>query len=164
MLKDIIPMFYMPLYVYHYEQHSDYKAAALEYLKQEQIYENYSSEPHIKLSDGSLHREPIFQPYYHFMKECLDITMQDMGYNQRQSVTSMWATRQNKGMYHHPHKHGNSFLAGVFYFHGKNGTRGTTFMNTDNLLQIQPNIDTTKKLRFIEIWLVLELLLIFMMK
>lgn len=147
MLKDIVPIFYTPLYIFHCEQHNDYKPAVLEYLKQNDIYEKYSTEPHIKLSDASLHRETIFQPYYQFMKECLDITMSDLGYSQKQSITSMWATRHDKGMYHHPHKHGNTFLAGVYYFHGENGSSGTTFMNPDNLLQIQPDIDPTKRQR-----------------
>lgn len=147
MLKDIVPIFYTPLYIFNFEQHKEFKEEALEYLKKDELYKKYSVAPHIKLSDGSLHREPILQPYYQFMKECLDIVMEDMGYLQKQSITSMWATVQDKGMYHHPHKHSNTFLAGVLYFHGTSGSQGTSFMNIDNLTQIMPNRNPNKKLR-----------------
>ena len=152
MIKDIVPMFYTPLYLFHMENHEEYKQEVLEFLKNPALYEKYSTAPHIKLSDGSLHREPLLQPYYQFMKECLDFTMADLGYNQKQSITSMWSTIQEKGMYHHPHTHGNTFLAGVLYFHGQKGSRGTTFMNPSNMIQIQPNIDTTKQMRLSPIY------------
>ena len=59
MLKDIVPIFYTPLYMFHFEQHKDYKEEVLELLKNPTLYEKYSTAPHIKLSDSSLHREPL---------------------------------------------------------------------------------------------------------
>jgi hypothetical protein len=75
------------------------------------------------------------------MKDCIQYAMADLGYQPDVSITSMWATKQSPGQYHHPHKHGNTFLAGVYYMHGDLNNSGTVFYNPDNLLQISPNRD-----------------------
>lgn len=146
-VKDVLAMFLTPLYVFSYEHHKDLKEQTLEFLKDEKVFEDYSPSSHIKLSHPNLHKEEIFRPYYYFMYECLNYAMDDMGYTQGQSITAMWATKQERGMYHHPHKHGNSFLAGTYYLHAGSVAFGTQFFNTDNLLQISPNRNLSKPAR-----------------
>jgi uncharacterized protein (TIGR02466 family) len=138
MLKDIQAMFVTPLYIYYFPRHQELKDMVLSYLQNDEIYSNYSPSSHIKLSSPNLHKEPLFKEHYDFMMDCLDRTMIDLGYSQKQSITSMWATKQEYGQFHHPHKHGNTFLAGVYYLHG-NGVQGTSFLNPDNMTMISPN-------------------------
>ena len=146
-IKDIIPMFLTPLYIFTFDRHKELKSMVFDYLQNDKVYEQYSTERYIKLSGPNLHKEQMFSPYYHFMMNCYSFAMQDLGYTQNVSMTAMWSTKQEPGMYHHPHKHGNSFLAGVFYFHGGDKTFGTNFFNPDNLLTIAPNRDFTRPAR-----------------
>jgi uncharacterized protein (TIGR02466 family) len=138
MIKNVIPMFYTPMYVFSFERHAELKERTLKFVDNEDLYKKYSTAPHIKLSDPDLYNYEEMLPYYEFMKECYDYVMDDLGYVPKQSITSMWSTKQERGMYHHPHKHSNTFLAGVYYLHGAPITGGTSFLNPDNLLQIQP--------------------------
>lgn len=146
MLKSITPIFYTPLYTFHFERHEELKKDVMDFLCNDEHYKDYK-ENHVDLSGPNLHKEKILRNHYLFMYECLSFAMADLGYRADISVTSMWATRQKKGMYHHPHKHGNTFLAGVYYMHGSQGTQGTTFFNPDNLLQISPTRDLTREHR-----------------
>ena len=140
-------MFYTPLYIFHFPRHGELKYDTMNFVKNDSLYSDYSTAPHIKLSGPNLHKEQIMKPYYYFMMDCLNYVMDDLGYAQEQSITSMWATRQERGMFHHPHKHGNTFLAGVYYLHGSDKTFGTSFFNPDNLLQISPTLNLNKKER-----------------
>jgi len=146
MIKDIRAMFLTPVYVFSFKDHEKMKDVALDYLKNDDLYKDYSGN-HIKLSPPNLYKEQIFRPYYYFMYECFQYAMEDMGYSPEHSITAMWATCQEKGMYHHPHKHGNTFLAGTYYLHGSENSFGTTFFNPDNLLQISPTRNLEKPLR-----------------
>jgi hypothetical protein len=139
MLKETRGIFSTPLYTFTFENHSLLKEKTIEYLLNEEIYNKYSGyASHIKISHPNLHKEPIFQEYHDFMFECMRFAMDDMGYVPNISTTAMWATKQQRGQFHHPHKHGNTFLAGVFYFHGNDVTSGTDFLKPENLLQINP--------------------------
>jgi uncharacterized protein (TIGR02466 family) len=147
MLKDIVAMFLTPLYVFSFPRHAELKEEAMSFLLDESLYENYSPEAHIKLSHPNLHKSDALREHTVFIDKCLNFVMEEMGYSQPQSITSLWATRQTTGQFHHPHKHGNTFLAGTYYMNGTTGSCGTTFMNPDNLTQISPNRNMNKPLR-----------------
>jgi hypothetical protein len=146
MIKDIRAMFLTPVYVFSFADHEKMKPFAMEYLQNEEVYKDYSGN-HINLTAANLYKEQIFRPFYYFMHECIQYAMDDLGYVPDHSITAMWATKQEPGMYHHPHKHGNTFLAGTYYLNGSENTFGTTFFNPDNLLQISPNINFEKPAR-----------------
>jgi hypothetical protein len=56
--------------------------------------------------------------------------MNDMGYYDDCGITSMWATRQRAGGFHHMHSHANSFLGGSFHMFDADGNAsGTVFPN-----------------------------------
>jgi hypothetical protein len=65
--------------------------------------------------------------------------MQELGFQPRFTVTSMWATKQESFAYHHLHTHRNSFLGSVMYIHTDSPTSGTTFVNpTASMWQLEP--------------------------
>jgi uncharacterized protein (TIGR02466 family) len=149
MLKDCRGIFATPLYTFTFENHSLLKEKAFDYLTNPSIYQKYTGyASHIRISEPNLHKQRAFQEYHQFMQNCMSYVMEDMGYLPNISTTAMWATRQQRGQFHHPHKHGNTFLAGVFYFHGNEITSGTDFLKPDNLLQISParNRDLPEKM------------------
>lgn len=144
MLKDVRAMFLTPLYMFTFPGHRELKDIVLHHLENTDVFTNYSPQQHIRLSHPNLHKEPVFREHYDFMNDSLNQVMFDMGYTQEQSITAMWASCQRMGMHHHPHKHGNSFLAGTYYLHGNSETHGTSFINPDNLPAISPNKDPNK--------------------
>lgn len=143
--KNILPIFYTPLYTFSFERHNELKDQALRFLSNDNLYRKFSTASHIRLSDPDLYVYDTMKPYYDFMNQCFEYVMDDLGFMKDQSITSMWATRQDQGMFHHPHKHGNTFLAGVYYLHGEPGSSGTTFINPDNLLAISPTRNFKKQ-------------------
>jgi uncharacterized protein (TIGR02466 family) len=143
MFKGVTPIFSTPLYTFEFERHQELKEEAYNYLRNEDCYTE-TREPYIMMTSGNIHKLPQFRSHYYFFNECLNFVMADLGYSQNQSITTMWGTKQKQNGFHHPHKHGNSFLAGVYYFHGNDQTNGTTFLNTDNLMMISPNRNMKK--------------------
>lgn len=145
MFKEVVNMFTIPLYTFEFKDHQAYKSLIMQQLSSDSLYK--ISPPYLKMTNGNLHKNPIFKPYYDFFNESLNYVMSDLGYKQDQSITSMWVTKQVENSFHPPHKHGNTFLAGVFYLHGNPLSQGTTFLNPDNVLMIQPNLDHDKKMK-----------------
>jgi len=141
--KTVTTIFSSPIYTFQFKDHEVLKGRTLQYLENEEEYKETKA-PYIDLTSADLHQNEIFQPYHEFFDDCLSFAMHDMGYSQSQAITSMWATRQKPGGFHHPHKHGNAFLAGVYYLHGDQKTHGTTFLNTDRLTMISPNRDLNR--------------------
>jgi hypothetical protein len=137
MFKDIVQIFPTPVYNFTFPMHNELKQEAVKYLNDDEIYAG-SPVNYIKLTDGKLHKHELFRAYYHFFTDCFDLVMEDLGYSQKQAITTMWGTKQVPGNYHQPHKHANAFLAGVYYLHG-NDSNGTTFYNTDNFTMIMPD-------------------------
>jgi hypothetical protein len=97
----------------------------------------------LQTTEGNLHtHDEVLVPIRDFIQESFEHVMTMMGYEPKCGMTSMWATRQREGGFHHEHIHKNTFLAGVFYVydHDKSAS-GTVFRNhNSNLYQIQPRL------------------------
>ena len=122
-------LFGIPLYKRKYEYHSVDKQLVMGYLENEEIYEKNTFRDTLKLSHPNLHKEVLFTPFIDFVKDSLTQAFIDLGYEPSFEITAMWATRHIKGGFHHRHTHGNSFLAGVYYFDGPDNSSGTNFYN-----------------------------------
>lgn len=53
-------------------------------------------------------------------------------------ITQSWLTKTEPGDFHHPHKHPNSFISGVFYVHAEGETDKITFCRDMPAIQIMP--------------------------
>lgn len=122
-------LFGIPLYKRKYEYHGVDKQFVMNYLENEEIYSKNTFRDTLMLSHPNLHKEVLFTPFVDFVKDSLTQAFIDLGYEPSFEITAMWATRHMRGGFHHRHTHGNSFLAGVYYFDGPENSSGTNFYN-----------------------------------
>lgn len=141
-LIDRIDMFPTPVWRYRYSDFSRYKDQLISYFTQDNIFLNNQKKNDLVTTEGNLHRSDVecIQKLRDAFKSCFEDVMYRMGYSEDIGITSMWATKQSSGGFHHQHIHSNSFLAGVFYLYDSDRVaEGTAFINHNaNLYQIAP--------------------------
>jgi uncharacterized protein (TIGR02466 family) len=120
--------FYTPIYSFKFKKHKEYKEKVLNYLEDEELYKKNTRRRTLQFSHPNLHKEPIFEEYTQFFKECIAIAMDDYGHIPEFCMTGLWATKHKSNVgFHHLHTHNNSFFGGVYYFDGDEKAAGTAF-------------------------------------
>lgn len=140
-------LFYTPLWRYQYPDfHNDFPEL-LDVLTKDELYITDREKNGLQITTANLHKDKRLNKLRDFMQNSLEETMSDLGYLRDCGMTSMWATRQKAGGFHHQHSHKNSFLGGVFHFFDSDkNASGTVFVN-DNTSKyvIVPAVDKTKE-------------------
>ena len=125
-----VNLFSIPIYRFPFADHTSFKAQAMPFLYDEELYSRNSVGPTgLQFTHPNLHRESVFAGFREFVQANLETVMTLWGYQPQIQMTGMWATRHFDRVGHHRHTHGNSFLTGVYYLSGTNSNAGTTFYN-----------------------------------
>lgn len=140
-----IDMFPTPVWRYRFTEFEKHKKELIDFFTQDKLYFIDREQNGLQTTDGNLHRIDVplsVEALKKAFKECFEDVMIRMGYEKNIGITSMWATRQRQGGYHHQHIHRNCFLAGVLYLFDNDGeAEGTRFINSNNnLYQINPPV------------------------
>ncbi len=141
-------MFYTPLWKFQYPDFEKDAEFLINYLTEDRHYITNREQNGLQITRANLHKDPQLKRLTDFFHECGKTAMSDMGYLPSCGITSMWATRQRAGGFHHQHHHVNSFLGGAFHLFDVDGcASGTVFGNMDTAKYvIQPAVDPTKEL------------------
>lgn len=116
------------------------KDLILPWLRDESNYITAGKKNGLLITDANLHKNPLFDDVTSFIRSSVSRAMIQMGHKPDHVITSMWATKQERGGHHHLHNHKNTFLAGAMYidFEGMRPS-GTTFVNpTSECWQLEP--------------------------
>jgi uncharacterized protein (TIGR02466 family) len=132
-------LFWVPVFSFEYENQQELKNVAMDYLKDDNVYEENTRRNTLYFTSPELHKKEIFKDFKNFVQKCLAECMVEMGYFPSIQITAMWATKHVEAGFHQRHSHGNSFLAGVYYLNGTENNSGTRFYNVHrNHSQIIP--------------------------
>ena len=144
-----LKLFSIPLYKFKYPSHTDFKAAIMPYLWDDEVWKGAGpSNSHVDFTTPNLHKMEMFNPIKMFIKQSLEEAMTDLGFEPNIQMTGMWGTRHKGNQYHHRHSHQNSFLAGVYYLSGTQENSGTIFYNVHRRhTHIVPAMKTQMKIR-----------------
>jgi uncharacterized protein (DUF934 family) len=127
-------LFYTPVWRYEYPDFKDDQEALVKYFTNDDIYISERERNKLQITRANIHKDedPLIVKLSEWIKECCRSSMIAMGLQPDIGITSMWATRTAKQGYHHPHFHGNCFLAGVMHLWDVDGNAsGTVFENTE---------------------------------
>jgi len=126
-------LFYTPVWRYEYPRYREEAQRLVDHLTNDDLYLSQREKNGLQITRANLHKDDNLKDLYQWILECCESTMIHMGYEPRCGITSMWATRQRAGGFHHLHSHKNSFLGGSFYLFDMEGkAEGTTFNNSDS--------------------------------
>lgn len=143
-------LFYTPIWKYEYVDFKKDEDFLLEYFTRDEHYISEKEQNGLQITRANLHKDPALKKLTDFIISCAEDAMDQMGYEPKCGITSLWATRQRQGGFHHRHHHVNSFLGGVFHLYDHDHcASGTVFYNTDSSKYvIQPAIQTDKEQMF----------------
>lgn len=146
MLKAQTGLFSYPVYTFVFPRHEELKPVMMEYLDDESVYEENTKRDTLKFTTPNLNKIRQFQPLAEFIEKCLTQYVIDLGFLPQFQITSMWATSQRRGGWHHRHTHGNSYVAGAYYLHSTDAEKsaGTRFYNPQHMNVIVPPLDKTR--------------------
>lgn len=115
------------------------KSHVIGWLMDDRNYITSGKKNGLLITDANLHKNPKFRTITDFMRKNVWQMMFKMGYHPDFVITSMWATKQEFGAYHHLHCHKNAFLGSAMYIHADSPTDGTTFVNPlASMWQMEP--------------------------
>lgn len=146
MKVELHKLFYTPVWRFHYPDFENDQEFLVRYLAQDHLYLSEREKNGLQITRANLHKDAKVKKLTDFIHSCGKYAMNDMGYSDACGITSMWATRQKAGGFHHRHSHHNSFLGGSFHlFDADGGASGTIFHNSDiEKYVIQPPHDTDR--------------------
>jgi hypothetical protein len=149
-LNNLHKLFYTPIWKYEYVDFKKDEDFLLEYFTRDEHYIAEKEQNGLQITRANLHKDPALNKLTDFIIACAEDAMNQMGYEPHCGITSLWATRQRQGGFHHRHHHVNSFLGGVFHLYDHDScASGTVFYNTDSSKYvIQPAIQTDKDQMF----------------
>lgn len=138
--KDLFPT---PVWTDTFQGFAEYKKSIIDFLMDDSNYHAKEKRNGLVITDANLHLNPLFFPIRDFISAAIGKAMMEMGHKTDRVITSMWATKQEKGGYHHLHVHKNTFLAAAMYIHdsdnGASGVDGTVFVSpTSETWVIEP--------------------------
>ena len=126
-------LFYTPVWRYEYPYFGEDFDDLAEYFTHDDMYLSEREQNGLQITKADLHKDLKLERLKSWIQDCCESTMIQMGLKPDCGFTSMWATRQRAGGFHHMHSHANSFLGGVMYlFDSDNCASGTVFENTDH--------------------------------
>lgn len=127
---ETINLFAVPVFKFRYPKHKEQKLSFMGYLESDDVYKNVRNPgTSVDFTSPNLHKIPLFKEISKFFVECVNQSMEELGYVGNTQITSLWGTRHKEGIGHHKHYHSNTFLAGVYYLHGSENSSGTIFYN-----------------------------------
>jgi hypothetical protein len=130
MKVELHKLFYTPVWRFHYPDFENDQEYFVRYLAQDNLYISEREKNGLQITRANLHKDHTLKKLTEFIHSCSKYAMNDMGYLDSCGITSMWATRQKPGGFHHMHSHGNSFLGGSFHMFDVDGSAsGTVFPN-----------------------------------
>lgn len=140
-------LFYTPIWQFEYPDFTKDEEHLVRYFAQDSLYLAERERNGLQITRADMHKDKSVQRLTDFIQSSAETVMQNMGYKKDCAITSMWATRQRSGGFHHRHSHHNSFLGAVFHlFDADGGASGTVFHNTDiEKYVIQPPLDFDKE-------------------
>lgn len=149
-LKESHQLFYTPLWKYEYVDWKKDEQFLVEYFTRDEHYLSDREKNGLQITRANLHKDPTLKKFNDFIIACAEDAMDKMGYVPKCGITSLWATRQRQGGFHHRHHHVNSFLGGAFHlFDMDECASGTVFHNTETAKYvIQPAVQKDKEQMF----------------
>jgi len=140
-------LFFTPVWRFEYPDFKNDEEELVRYFAQDNLYLAERERNGLQITRANMHKDKNVQKLTDFIHSCSESVMQLMGYQKECAITSMWATRQRSGGFHHRHSHHKSFLGGSFHlFDADGGASGTVFHNTDiEKYLIQPAHDWDKE-------------------
>ena len=108
-------LFYTPVWRYDYPYYANDKEELFEYFTNDDLYITDREKNGLQITRANLHKDPVIQKLRDWIQGCCESTMTQMGFQPQCGITSMWATRQRAGGFHHNHSHANSFLGGAMH-------------------------------------------------
>ena len=148
MKVELHKLFYTPVWRFHYPDFVNDQEFLVRYLAQDNLYLSEREKNGLQITRANLHKDAKVKKLTDFIHSCGKYAMDDMGYYDDCGITSMWATRQKAGGFHHMHSHANSFLGGSFHLFDADGNAsGTVFPNLGaEKYVIQPAISRKNEL------------------
>jgi hypothetical protein len=120
-----------------FENYQAHKKTILPYLLDDNNYLTKGKNHGLLITDANLHKVELFSEITAFIRRNVALAMIDLGYKPECVITSMWATKQELGGYHHFHKHANTFLACAMCIHDSDGGAGGTQFVSPSVSSIQ---------------------------
>lgn len=138
-----LDFFPTPVWRYEFPDFYSKQEVLTRYLARDEMFFTEREQNGLQVTDGNLHDKtihPDLAEITDFFTLCFEDVMVRMGFEKDIGLTTMWATRQKQGGFHHEHIHANTFLAGVLYLYDIDGNaHGTVFKNNNaGLHQIVP--------------------------
>lgn len=125
-------LFYTPVWRYSYPHFIEDRKQLVEYFANDDLYITEREKNGLQITRANLHKDESIAKLVEWIQECCESSMLQMGLEPKCGITSMWATRQGQGGFHHSHSHANSFLGGAMHLFDMDGcASGTVFNNTD---------------------------------
>lgn len=118
-----LDMFRLPVYEFQNPDHDQFKEQWLEHIRKDKWFDTHTG---MHFTNPSLHKMDLFNPLVHFMGCSMAEVLTDLGMIMDFGFTGVWGTYQVNDAKHHPHTHGNSMFAAVYYLHSDNEDGGGT--------------------------------------
>ena len=142
MKVELHKLFYTPVWRFHYPDFEEDEEFLVRYFAQDHLYITEREMNGLQITRPNVHKDPKIKKLKDFFIESAKYAMTEMGYVDNCDISSMWATRQKPGGFHHFHYHHNCFLACAFHlFDVDKKAGGTSFFNSSSdRYVIQPQI------------------------
>jgi hypothetical protein len=142
-------LFYTPVWRFEYPDFDSDAEFLVKYLSKDEHYISEREKNGLQITRANLHKDEKLNKLRDFFIACCETAMDEMGYEPKCGLTSMWATRHRAGGFHHQHHHVNSFLGGSFHLFDidKKSASGTVMANMDTAKYvIQPALNGKEKM------------------
>jgi uncharacterized protein (TIGR02466 family) len=102
----------------------------MEYFEHTEFFVIENSGKNMQSKNSYILEEPAFAKLKLFITQTLDkICANELQWKNKLRITQSWTNCALKGQHHHPHKHPNSILSGVFFFKTNSKHPPITFMS-----------------------------------
>ena len=102
---ELYKLFYTPVWRYEYPHFDEDFEKLAEYFTQDDMYISEREQNGLQITQANLHKDPALEKLRDWIQDCCESTMIQMGLEKSCGFTSMWATRQRAGGFHHMHSH-----------------------------------------------------------
>jgi hypothetical protein len=124
--------FFTPVWRFQYPDWDNESEIFIKYLLRDNLYLNERERNNLVITRANLHKEPAMKRITEFIHSSCEDAMEILGFEKSCGITSMWATKQKPGGFHHRHFHANAFLgASMAIFDSDGNSSGTVFDNMD---------------------------------
>jgi hypothetical protein len=118
-----LDMFRLPVYEFRNPNHAQFKEQWLEHIRKDKWFDTHAG---MHFTNHSLYKMDLFKPLVDFMGCSMAEVLTDLNMIMDFGFTGVWGTYQVNDAKHHPHTHGNSMFAAVYYLHSDNEDGGGT--------------------------------------